>query len=132
MADEHDSGIDLPPQHLQEVEDLACHRGVETGGRLVEDEQPRTRRERRGDADPLLLPTRQLVRPPSRDHGRLRQAHRRQQLQGPQASRGAWQPLQPAGFGHLRADADRRVQAACGALVDHGERGGPPPPPVPF
>ncbi len=89
MADEHDGRADLLPQHLQKIENLACHRRVQAGGRLVEDEQPRTRRERRRDADPLLLPTRQLVRPPPRDHGRLRQAHRSQQLQRPPAGCGA-------------------------------------------
>ena len=47
----------------QEVEDLGLDGDVESGDRLVADEELRVEHERTGDADALALPTRELVGP---------------------------------------------------------------------
>ena len=49
-------------QVAHQVQHLRLHRDVERGGRLVADQEPRLRRQRAGDRDPLPLAARELVR----------------------------------------------------------------------
>ncbi len=53
---------ELVLQVLEQVEDLRLDRDVERRDRLVADDQLRLERERAGDADPLALAARELVR----------------------------------------------------------------------
>ena len=60
VGDQQDGRVDAAAQLLDEVEDLGLHRGVEAGGRLVEDEELRVDGQRHGDHDALLLATGEL------------------------------------------------------------------------
>ena len=51
---------EAPLQRLDLVAQVHAHLGVERRERLVEQEQPRRRRERAGERDPLLLAAGQL------------------------------------------------------------------------
>ena len=55
-----DARLAHEPQHQRE--DLAAHRGVERGDRLVGDEQARLEHHRARDHHALALPARELVR----------------------------------------------------------------------
>ena len=61
VADEQDRGCDLTAQLGYEVQHLGLHRGVEPGGRLVQDQQRRIAGQGCRNADPLLHPARELV-----------------------------------------------------------------------
>src|SRR4030088_2953410 len=54
---------------VQELQDLIRHQRIERGGHLVTDDQVRPRRERTGNAHPLLLPTGKLSRQALRQRG---------------------------------------------------------------
>ena len=62
VGDQQDRGIGLGLERAHEVEHARLDRRVETGRRLIEDEQLRVGGERDGDDDALLHPARQLVR----------------------------------------------------------------------
>ena len=62
MGDEHDRGSRLIAQVTQQVEDLCLDGDVESGRRLVGDDELGTEGERHGDDDALLLSTGELVR----------------------------------------------------------------------
>ena len=62
VGDEQDRGVRLGLERSDEVEHARLDRGVQTGRRLVEDEELRVGGERDGDDDALLHPARQLVR----------------------------------------------------------------------
>ena len=61
VGDEQAGEADLPLQLLEQVEHAGLDRHVERRRRLVGDEQPRTERQRPGDADPLALAAGELV-----------------------------------------------------------------------
>ena len=62
VRDEDVGEAEVALQVLEQVEDLRLHGDVERGHRLVADDQLRVDRERAGDADPLALAARELVR----------------------------------------------------------------------
>ena len=62
VGDEDVREPELLLQVLQQVQDLRLHRDVEGRDGLVADDQLRVDRERPGDADPLALAARELVR----------------------------------------------------------------------
>ena len=64
VRDEQIREVELPLQVVQEVQDLCLDRDVERRHGFVAHDQLRTQRERSGDADPLPLTTRELVRVP--------------------------------------------------------------------
>ncbi len=61
MGDEQVGEAELALEVLQKIDDLRLDRDVERRHRLVTDDQPRRKRERAGDPDPLALPSRELV-----------------------------------------------------------------------
>ena len=62
VRDEEVGEVELVLEVLEQVDDLGLDRDVERGDRLVGDDQLRPQRERPGDADPLPLAARELVR----------------------------------------------------------------------
>ena len=66
-----------------EVEHLGLDRGVEPGGRLVEDQQRRVLRQRHRDHDALLHAARELVRVAAHDAVGVGDLHLAQDLPGP-------------------------------------------------
>src|SRR2546425_7488953 len=52
---------EFPLDAVEEVEDLSLNRGIEGGGRFVENHEARPYRKRPGDRDSLRLPATQLV-----------------------------------------------------------------------
>ena len=62
VRDEHVRQLELVLQVVEQVDDLRLDRDVERRDRLVGDDQLRVQRERAGDADPLALAARELVR----------------------------------------------------------------------
>ena len=113
----------LAAQLGYEVEHLGLHRGVEPGGRLVQDQQRRIAGQGRRDADPLLHPARELVR--IAVHDRTGSAIRTRLSMATARSCGL--AARHAGelevFGQLAADLERRVQRLAGVLIDHRDAG---------
>ena len=64
VRDEDVREVEIALEVLEQVQDLRLHRDVERRDRLVADDQLRVDGESAGDADPLPLPTRELVREP--------------------------------------------------------------------
>ncbi len=62
VGDEDVGQVEVVLEVLQQVEDLRLNRDVERRHRLVADDQLRLQRDRAGDADPLPLAARELVR----------------------------------------------------------------------
>ena len=61
VLDEHDGGLPLLVETAQLPDELIAGDGVELGGRLVEQHEPRARRESRAERDALQLPAGELV-----------------------------------------------------------------------
>ena len=61
VGDEHDRLVPLLARPPEGVEDLGAGRVVEVAGRLVGEQERRSRHQRAGDGDALLLTGRQLV-----------------------------------------------------------------------
>ena len=119
------AGVHLGHERANEVEDARLDRRVETGRRLVEDEQLRVGGERDRDHDPLLHAARQLVRVALVDPFRIRDldaAHGGQCALSRLLRRLAEDRER---LGDLRADLGRRVQRGAGVLVDHRRVVGP-------
>ena len=131
---EHDRGPPLLVQPPQDAEQLVAGDGVELGGRLVEQQQPRTAGERGRQGDPLELAAGELVRgpvqqaaEPERQRGLLHPArHRgrgppevleREGELGPHAT-----PSRPASRGPGRASRRRRRSAPARARACRGRR----------
>src|SRR6188472_2733643 len=62
MSDEDVREAQLALQPLEQVDDLRLNRNVEGGDRLITDDHLGVQRHAAGDADPLPLPARELVR----------------------------------------------------------------------
>ena len=62
VGDEQVGQAEVVLQVVEQVDDLGLDRDVESRDRLVEDDQLRLEREGAGDADPLALTARELVR----------------------------------------------------------------------
>ena len=62
VGDQQHGGVALLAQRANEIEHLGLHRGIETGGRLVEHEELRVASQRHGDDHTLLHATGQLER----------------------------------------------------------------------
>ena len=121
MGDQQDRRVDAAAQLLDQVEDLGFDRGVEAGGRLVEDEQVRVGRQRHGDDNALLLPAGELERVAA--HGRVGvgQGHLAQTFARVYESVLLGHALVVAiDLGDLVADAHGRAQGRGGVLIDHG------------
>ena len=104
----------------EQGEDLAAHRHVERGDRLVGHQQLGLRRQRPRDAHPLPLAARQLVREAPAQLGS--QPHHRQQLPGPPPPSGAIETgVDRQRLGHDRLHPLPRVERAVGVLEDHLE-----------
>jgi hypothetical protein len=104
---------------LQQVQHLGLHGDVESGDRLVRDEQVRLHGDRAGDADPLPLPPAELVRVAPQRRGR--EPDGVQQLPQP-AGDGRLVTAQSMGvqrLGEQRLDVLPRVERAQGVLEDH-------------
>jgi hypothetical protein len=70
----------LTLQLSEEVEDLGLDRHVESGRRLVSDEQPRPASDRCGNHDALSHPSGELVRVVTGTHIRIRDPHLREKF----------------------------------------------------
>src|SRR5258706_10764586 len=107
-----------------QVHDLALHRDVERGGRLIGDQQLRLAGDRHRDHHPLLLPARELVRIGVEPRLRLRNADFVQQLDGPLAQRPAREAQVLAQhLADLEADAEHRIERGHRLLEDHRDLG---------
>ncbi len=81
---EHDGHGPRCPQRSKAGRERACRRRVQVGGRLVQDQDPRARRERPGQRQTLLLPAREPRREPAL---KPRQPHLGQCLRHPATHR---------------------------------------------
>ena len=114
-------------QILEQVHDLGLDTDVEGRDRLVADDQFGLARQGTGDADPLALPARELVRIAV---GVARvEADEREQLADPVRSpRLAFaQAVQSDRLTERIADAHARIQAGIGILEDHLDAASRPP-----
>ena len=62
VRDEHQREATRPLQFAQQIEDPGLHRQIERGYGFVADQHLGVQRQRTGNRDPLLLPTRQVAR----------------------------------------------------------------------
>jgi hypothetical protein len=119
------------PVHAAEVadsvEDVRLRRDVEPGRGLVEDDHAGPAREGHRQADPLLLPARELVRIAGEETIVPREQHLVEHLPEPLPPflRGGAEPVRRERLLELGADADRRVQSRGRILRDVGN--GPSP-----
>ena len=80
VADVDHRGSGLRCQVAQQLEDMGLSGDIETGRRLVEQQNVRLAGQRHGNGNPLLLTAGELVGITFRQFLRFRQAHLRQQL----------------------------------------------------
>ncbi len=102
-----------------QVDHLGLDRGVEPGGRLVEDQQARVGRESHRDHDALLHPAGKLVRVAPEHRLRVGDANLPERGDRALARLGAPCIAEGEDFLDLPSDPERRVQRAAGVLVDH-------------
>ncbi len=107
-----------------EVQHLCLDGRVESGRRLVEDQERRVLGERHRDHDALLHPARELVGVAAHHGRRVGDLHAHQRLVGTLLGFLARHPEHRERLGDLRADAKPRVQRGAGVLVDHRHRAG--------
>ena len=115
--EDRDAGLAHQPEHQRE--DLAAHRGVEAGDRLVRHEQPRLEHHRAGDHHALALAAGHLVRvagAKKRSGGRRPGA--RERLGDPRLLV-AGRLLDPQPLGHRLVDRLAHVERAGRVLEDH-------------
>ena len=118
VRDEHVAQTALALQVAQQVHDLALHRDIERRHRFIADDQRRIERQRAGDADPLPLPARHLMRVAV---GEIRvEPAQRQQLVHPRIAprRIGLDPVHHHRLAEDRADLLARVQRAVRVLED--------------
>jgi hypothetical protein len=120
VRDQQDRHTRALAKLAEELDDLVLRRHVEPGGRLVRDQEPRLRRERDRDHDPLREPARELVRIRAQALLGLCDVHAREQADRLRARFGlAHPPLEPQHLRDLLADADHGVQRLARILEDH-------------
>jgi hypothetical protein len=127
VADEEDAGAELLAEGSDQLEHLGLDGGIEPRRGLVEDEERRVLRERHGDDDPLLHPSRQLMGIPPHHACGIRDLHLAQDFLGALPRLPALEAEQLEGLGDLWADADSGIQRGGGILVDHRKVGRPQP-----
>jgi hypothetical protein len=117
VADEQVADAELALQVHEQVQDLALHREVERGDRLVADDELGLQGQGAGDADALELPARERRRS-AVAQGRV-DAHAGQQLVRPPTPLG---PVEAAvddpWLGHEITRPETRIQGGGGILVD--------------
>ena len=102
VGDEQDGHAVLAPQFADEPEDLRLGRDVESGRRLVRDQELRLEGERHGDHHPLPLAAREFVRVGAGRSLRVGQADLVEQRHGAaHPLRGVEGTMRPEGFRHL-------------------------------
>src|SRR5690606_25122373 len=105
-----------------QVEDLRLDGDVESGGRLVGDEDVRVVGKRHGDHDALALAAGKLVRIGAQAALRLWNADEAKQLHGAGACGRPGQALVvDQRFGDLEADGKQRIEGGRRLLEDHGD-----------
>ena len=120
MADEQHRGAVFLAQILDQFDNRRLDRHIQRRGRLVQDQERRLGHQRHGDDDPLLLPTRQLMRIGAHDPRGVGQFHIPDHLQGARLGLGLGNALMDhRHFHQLLADAHRGVQAGHRFLIDH-------------
>ncbi len=121
VGDQQQRQAKLALQRLQQSQDLRLHRDVQSGGRLVGDQQLRLAHQRGGDHHPLAQSTGKLVRVLPQPHPRRGDADPDEQLRrtihGLNARHAS---VAPQYLGHLRTDRVGRVEAGHRLLKDHG------------
>ena len=118
VGDEDVREAELALQVLEQVEDLRLHGDVERGDRLVRHDELGIERERAGDADPLALPARELVREPVVVL-RVEADDLEQVLHTPLPLGVRADPVHLERLGDDEADALARVEGCVGVLEDH-------------
>ncbi len=119
VADEQHRGVELGLQAGDEVEHLRFDGRVESGRRLVEDQQRRVLRERHRDHDALLHPAGQLMRIAVHDGARIGDLHLRERTEREIRRFVVLDAAYREHFGDLLPHADRRVERRAGILVHH-------------
>ncbi len=120
VGDVHDGGVKIALQVLNQVQHDSFHRHVQSGGRLVHDEERRVVEQRHGDHHPLLLAAGDLMRVTVHHVGRIGHVDPVQHVNGflPCFLLGN-APVGSQHLGQLIADGDRGVQGLHRILVDH-------------
>src|SRR6266404_7957342 len=114
VGDEHIRELQPLLQVHEQIDDLGLDRNVERGNRLVADDEPRLDRQRAGDADPLSLAARELVRIALR---MLRaQAYEAEKLRPPFFLAPCREAIQRKRFGQRLLDGHARIERAVGIL----------------
>jgi len=109
-------------QLLEQVKNLRLNRDIECRGGLIGNHHVRIRRQRNGDHDPLLLPTRHLERVVVDAPLWLRDAHPLQPVHRLGQCGITLDPGMPLDhFGDLLAHRHHRVEAGRGLLKDDAD-----------
>jgi hypothetical protein len=111
-------GPGLARELTKDVEDARLGRHVESGGRLVQDDDERLRRERHRDRDPLLLAAGQLERVPAEERLVGRQTDARRELADDGVGDRGLRPVDEQRLGDLLSDSVARVQTRTRVLRD--------------
>src|SRR5688500_10337605 len=120
VRDEHDGHAELGLQLVQQLEDLRLDGHVESGGRLVGDQEVGIARQRHGDHDALPHAARQLVRILLHAPLGVRDVHQLQHVDRLVHRVAAAEALvEPDGLGDLLAHREHRVQRRHRFLEDH-------------
>ena len=123
VRDEEDRGVDLVAKTRYQVEHLGLDRRVETGRRLVEDQERRALRECHRDHDALLHATRQLVGIPLEDRCGIGDAHHLERLATPDERVRPARAMHLEHLGDLATHTKGRVQRGCRVLVHDPDLG---------
>ena len=123
VADEEHRRPELLLQARDQVEHLRLDGRVETGRRLVEDQQRRVVRERHRDHRALLHAAGELMRVAAQHRFRVGDLHLAQHLERQllRLARGRGGAADAKDLGHLLAHPQGRVERPAGILVDHRE-----------
>ena len=123
-------GAEFRGDLLDQLDDAGLDRDVERGGRLVEQQQLRVRKQRHGDDDALLLAAGDLVRIGAHDALRDRAGARCASICARALERLLLRDavMVDRHLGELLADGHRRVQRGHRLLIDHGDLRAADPP----
>jgi hypothetical protein len=119
VADEHVAQLQFGAECGEQVHDLGANRNVQGGHRLVQQQHPGLDGERSGDAHPLPLAARQLVREPL---GQLRREPDQLEQLGDAAlalAGIAGQAVHREDLADGSPDPDARIQRRVRVLEDH-------------